>query len=201
MAPPSFKELARIAQREAEERQQESKAAELQQQMATQLELGRCTVVPLPNVATRPFRTELTVEQNSLFVAAAHSGDYFVREALVRHPLSGEEVIRRLTVGRVHATDRGRGVLRQAHQDAFYKVLELWGQQGYPVADVRGKPYGTLKVSAYELVTAIFASDNARSYRRTQELLSDLAGIPIVLENVYTWQGQQDREHSRFSPR
>ena len=193
-SPKTIEEQVLAMQRELELDEDGRKVAERQQERNTQLVLGRCNVVPLPKVATRPFRTELTVEQNSLFVSNAFSGESFTRETVIPHPDSGEDVIRRMTVGRVHATARARGVLRQSHQDAFYKVLELWGQDGYPVVEIEGKAHGTLKVSAYELVKAIFASDNVRSYRRTQELLRDLASIPIVLENVYTWQGLRDWE-------
>lgn len=169
--------------------------AERETARVVQIEKGQCNVIPLPRVATRPFRTELTIEQNSLFVANTYKGESFVRESSVTHPESGEEVIRRMTVGKVHATDRERGVLRQIHQDVFYKVLELWGRQGYQVGKLRNKVYGTIRVSAYELVTAVFSGgDSAKGYRRTRELLRDLTAIPVVLENVYTWQGLKDRE-------
>ncbi len=176
-------------QRELDFNTEGAKREQIAKARAEQLDEGRCTVVPLPRVPTRPFRTELTIEQNSLFVANNFQGESFVREARAKDPATGEEVLRRMTVGKLHATDRARGVLKQIHQDVFYKVLELWGQQGYPVGKVRGRAYGTLRVSAYKLV-----DDNARAYRRTRELLRDLAAIPIVLENVYTWQGLKDRE-------
>lgn len=146
-------------------------------------------------VPTRPFRAELTVEQNSIFVANNYQGEHFIRETTVKDPITGEDVVRRMSVGKVHAKDRTRGVLRQIHQDCFYKVLELWGQQGYGLGVIRGKRYGVVRTSLYELVNAVFGpTDNARSYRRTRELLRDLQSIPIVLENVFTWAGLKDRE-------
>ena len=51
-----------------------------------QVVVGRCNVRPLPVVATQPFRTELTVEQNSLFVANGYKDEFFVREWEVKHP-------------------------------------------------------------------------------------------------------------------
>jgi hypothetical protein len=159
-----------------------------------QLELGRLNLVPLPRLFTRPFRTELTVEQNSLFVSNNYKGDDFVREEEVLQPESGEVMIRRMMVGFV-AKEGGHGVLRQSHQDVFYKVLEMWGQQGYKLAKgANGKVYGSLDIVARDLVEAVFASANVRSYERTQKLLHELQTVPIVLENVYTWQGQLDRE-------
>lgn len=183
-------------ERSVESEQHLSRIDQLDQQRDRQVADGRCNVVPLPQVATRPFRTELTVEQNSLFVSNSFKGDHFKRESTVTNPDSGEEVIRRMTVGKVHEKEkRGRGVLTQMHQDVFYKILQLWGDRGYPLGEIESKTYGVLKVSAYELVTSLRSGDdNARGYRRVQELVQDLTSIPVVLENVYTWQGLSDRE-------
>jgi hypothetical protein len=147
-----------------------------------------------PRLSTRPFRTELTIEQNSLFVANRYQGNFFVRESPAEHPITGETVISRMTVGKGDPTDRARGVLRQVHQDAYYKVLALWGSQGYALGKLRGKYYGLVQCSAYELVKAIGGDDSSKKYRRTKGLLRDLAAIPIVLEQVYTEQGKTNRE-------
>ena len=160
-----------------------------------QVAAGRCNVRPFPTVATQPFRSELTIEQNSLFVANAFRGEFFTREWGVKHPESGEPVMRRVTLGRTSAKGRIRGVLRQIHQDVFYQLLQRWDNQGYPVIGTHpGKTYGSFSLSAYELVMALRNSHNAREYQRVQDLLRDLASIPIVLENSYTWQGLRDRE-------
>jgi len=186
----------RSFQAEAESQQaaqQEQAAAEREQTCSKQIELGYCNVTPLPKVATQPFRSELTIENHSLFVANHYKEDFFVRQWLVKHPESGEEVIRRLTVGKTNEEDRARGVLTQTHQDMFYKLLKLWGDRGYRLGTWDGKTYGSFTMSAYELVHALRGSDGVRHYRRVQILLQDLTSIPVVLENVYTWQGLQDR--------
>lgn len=172
----------------------QDRRAQRRAQRGEQIEEGRCNVVPLPRVATQPFRTELTVEQNSLFVSNSYKGDHFERELTVTNPDSEEKVLRRLVVGKVDDNDRGRGVLTQYHQDVFYKVLQLWGGRGYQIGEVNGRPYGQLTISSYELVVAIRGNDGAAHYKRVRRLLQDLMAIPVTLENVYTWQGLQDRE-------
>ena len=171
------------------------KQAALAKERMEQVAAGRCNIRPFPTLATQPFRSELTIEQNSLFVSNGFRDDFFSREWMVKHPSSGEPVTRRVSVGKVNETDRGRGVLTQTHQDVFYQLLQLWDKQGYPVIGERqDEVYGYFTISAYKLVTTLRNSDNAREYRRVQVLLQDLASIPIVLENTYTWQGLVDRE-------
>jgi len=163
---------------------------------AAQLKLD---LIPLPRQSSRPFRTELTVEQNSLFVSNNYRGQSFVREEVGVHPETGRQILRRMTVGQTHADDRPRGVLRQQHQDAYFKLLELWGNSGYPLGAVRGKRYGIIRASAYEIVTKIYGGfDNVRAYRRTRELLRDLQAIPIVLENVYS-HGRNLKDREEFT--
>ncbi|MDB4987728.1 MAG: hypothetical protein JWN04_2906 [Myxococcaceae bacterium] len=143
-----------------------------------------------PQVSTRPFRSELTLERASLFVADSYKGDFFEREVVVRDALTGEPMVTRLIVGKVHAQDRGRGVLRVSHRNVLYKLFELWGQLGYPVEYADGAQVGLIRMSAYQLVSSLFpGDDSARAYRRTQELLQDLQGIPIFFDNVASWQG------------
>lgn len=178
---------------ELREAELEREAREAERQL--QLRLGRVNVVPLPRVATQPFRTELTVERNSLFVASTFKGDHFVRESVVKHPESGEEVIRRVTVGKTGEKGKARGVLTQAHQDVFYVLLQIWGEAGNPVVEISGSPHGVVSASGYELVTRVCAGDDSsKAYQRTRDLVRDLAAVPVLLENHYTWQGLVDRE-------
>lgn len=160
-----------------------------------QLQRGRVNVVPLPRVATQPFRTELTVERNSLFVSSTFKGDHFVRESMVKHPESGEDVLRRVTVGKTGKRGKARGVLTQAHQDVFYQLLRFWGDQGSPLVEIEGAPHGIVTLSGYELVTSVSGGDDsAKAYQRVRDLVRDLSAIPVLLENHYTWQDLVDRE-------
>ena len=169
--------------------------AERESARREQVDKGHVNVVPLPRLATQPFRTELTVERNSLFVSSTYKGDYFVRESLAHHPDSNEPVVRRVTVGRTGRRGRARGVLTQAHQDAFYQLLRFWGDCGNPVAEVDGAPHGIITVSGYELVTSLCGGDDSsKAYQRVRDLVRDLSAIPVLLENEYSWQKVCDRE-------
>jgi len=49
---------------------------------------------------------------------------------------------------------------------------------------------GVLKVTQYELVMALVGDDSAKAYARVGRLLADLAGIPILRSQYYTWQNK-----------
>lgn len=186
-----FEELRKQAEAEAE--------AEVTRAREEQIHAGRCNVRPLPAVATRPFRSELTLEKNTIFVSNQHQGDWHQYEHQINHPDSDEPVIRRVTVGKENPKDRGRGVLTQVHQDVFYKLLGLWSELGYPLLSPQEKgrkSYGVINATRYRIVTTIRGAENDRleDYQRVQQILRDLAATPVVLENVYTWQGFQERE-------
>lgn len=194
----NFDEIAqrRIAQLDAKAQNEQLERQKKQaKEREEQITIGRCTIKPLPNVATQPFRSELSVEHNSIFVSNSFKGDSFERTWEAKHPESGEVVLRRLLVGKVNETDRSRGVLKQSHQDAFYRLLDVWAKQGYQLLPGKdGNVYGQISATAYEIVTAICADDSEKEYQRAQQLLQDMASVPIVLENSYTWQGLVDRD-------
>lgn len=180
----------RMDAREAEEAK-----AKREKDRTEQIDLGFCNVIPFPKrVVTQPFRSELTIEKHSIFVSNQHKGEFFVREWSTQHPQSEERIEHRLTVGRTDKGERSWGVLTQVHQDVFYKLLKLWGDQNYPlVGNKPGQTYGSIAVTAYELVMLLRGSNSVREYRRVRTLLQELVSIPVVIENAYTWQGLQDR--------
>lgn len=182
-----------VAQEEAE--REASAAAEVQEQK----DALRCRLILLPNVPSQPFRAELTIEQNNIFTADA-TRMFIVRERQIDHPVTGEKVIRRVTVGKAGDKDRGRGVLTPAHQFVFHSLLKLWGQgeQAHRLAEEEGKHYASLTMSAYAMVTSIWGSDKSEHYQQLKTLLFDLSAVPITLENVYTAQGLTDRVHFKL---
>jgi hypothetical protein len=188
---------ARAAEDAARSAERERFEAALREQRAA----GRANLIPLPQIATHPLRSEITTEQANLFVSNRYKGDWFTYEQTVKHPDSDERVIRRRTIGKVTPTDRPRGVLRQVHGDVWRRLLEIWGEQithqgerGYALGDnPKGVQLGHISLSAYELVTRLRGNDSEKHYNRVKELVRDLSSIPIVLENFYTWQGYQDR--------
>jgi hypothetical protein len=177
---------------------EERDRAEATERREAQLKEGHCKVVPHPKVATQPFRSDLTIEQNSLFVSNQYKEEFFVRETTVPHPESGEPVVRRLTVGKFSKRGKARGVLKQTHQDFFYRLLKLWADRGYELGtNIKGKRRGAFTMTVYDFVKALRGDDAGHHYERVQELLGDLESIPIILENGYTWQGLTDR--TRFT--
>lgn len=176
------------AQRKEAQRQEEAMQAEL----ARQVEDGRCNIVPMPNVATRPFRTELYTESMPLFVSNSYKGESWTYERLLKHPATGEPILDQILVGRTGSQGKERGVLRQAHQECWYRLLKLWDEQGYALETAKGDTMGVLKLSQYQLVMAITGEDSSKAYVRTQELLADLSGIPIRRSQSYEWQGHAD---------
>ena len=190
-----FREQLRVIQGAAEERA----AEERRQLKLEQVAEGRCKVVPHPKVATQPFRTERTVEQHSLFLANRYKGTVYTREWMTPHPSgSGEPVLRRVTIGDPDPRGGGYGVLKQVHQDVFYKLLELWADAGYPVMEHKGKVFGVFSMSAYALVKAVRGDDSAQQYRTLRRLLREMKSIPIALQTIYSWQStvEQPEEFS-----
>lgn len=186
MAEDLTQQLREMEKRIAAEEQSKSET-----EVAEQKADGRANVIPMPRVATQPFRTELTVERHALFVSNGFKGDFWRYERTVTHPESDEPVIQRVTVGKIHDKDRPRGVLTQAHQEVLYTVLKLWDEQGYKLSSIG---QGIIELFPHELVMKLRGSDSAKDYERVRRLLRDLHSIPITIENGYTWQGVRDLE-------
>ncbi len=170
------------------------------QRRAEQLAAGRVALKPLPRIPSRPFRAWLTVEQASLFVSNDFRGDRQTTEQKIVHPDTKQSGVRRVTVGTGVGDKQGSfGVLRQIHQEAYHKLLELWGNAGLPVLASKSNSrvgYGQIVTSGYAIVAAIrggalFADDgnltrpanhSGKDYARVRQLVRDLASIPIVVE-------------------
>ena len=184
--------LQEIADRQQAEQNAQAKAAKKQNRQE-QIEAGACNVVPFPKRTKEPFRSELTIEQSSLFIANRYRKKFFSREWEIKNP-DGEPLLRRLTVGKVHQDDEPRGVLRQVHQDVFYRLLQLWGEHGYGLGTYDEKTYGSFTTTVYRLVTALRNNKSVREYRRVQTLLRDLASIPVVIETINRLSRRKDRQ-------
>jgi hypothetical protein len=149
----------------------------------------------LPALPSRPFRVERTLLQESVFVSSSFKGDSFAREVMTLDPLTGEPVLSRVIVGKKNDDDKGRGLLRQRHQDAMYRLLLVWHRAGYPVArtpkqDGQVRELGVINMTVYELVSILCpGDDSASAYKRADNLLDEMRGVPIRIENVSTWQG------------
>jgi len=181
------------AAREKAQQQEDARREEaVQAELAQQVEEGRCNIVPMPNVATQPFRAELYTESIPLFVSNSFKGESRTYERTLKHPQSGEPIVDRIVVGKVDKRDKERGVLKQEHQECWYKLLKLWDEQGYALETDKAT-MGVLKMSQYELVMALIGDDSAKAYSRASRLLADLSGIPVQRSQSYGWQGKVDR--------
>jgi hypothetical protein len=200
MAPNDLTDPLKTFQAMADKLHAEEKTLaeeEREKKHSEQAQNGSCTIVPFPRkVRTEPFRSELTIEQSSLFVANGYQKKHFTREWAIKTPF-GELVTRRLTVGKNNVDDEPRGVLKQVHQDVFYRLLRLWGELGYKLGTMEGKTYGSVTTSAYHLVTALRGDDSAGEYRRVQNLLQDITSIPIVLETEQP--NSKERNRKQFT--
>lgn len=195
MTSNEFEDLAEQsedARRAAQSREDSIRKAAEKVERAKQIEEGRCNIVPMPNVATRPFRSELYTESMPLFVANSFKEESRSYERKLKHPETGEPIIDRVVVGKTGKKDRERGVLKQEHQEAWYKLLKLWDEQGYSLKTEKAT-VGVLKVTQYELVMALVGDDSAKAYARVGRLLADLAGIPILRSQHYSWQNKTDK--------
>lgn len=188
-APPTFEEeMEALAKRALAQERAEKRSA--------QLAAGRCGLPIIANGSARPFYSELSLERHLLFVVNSYKEDFRILRQEVRDPTTGEPVEQVVLIGKTSEEDeRSYGVLKEVHQDVWYRLLWLWNKQDSPIT-AEGKP--CIETSAYELVRLLRGDDSEHHYRRAKELIHQLASIPIVLRNVYTWQGLRDVEHFRL---
>ncbi len=140
-------------------------------------------IIPFPKRAiTRPFRTELYSETLPLFVVNSFREKSWEwrRETILEN---GDIADDRLIVGKASDSDEPRGVLKQVHQDIWYRLLKLWDEQDYPLTP-DGK-WGYIETTAYELVTTLRGNNSAKHYARVRELLYDLRTTPIIRQRYY----------------
>ncbi len=167
-----------------------------EQSVIQQKQEGRCSILPMPNVATQPFRTELYTDGLPLFVVDTYRGGSRLFEWELTHPESGEPVVDRVLIGSTFDDPTERGMLHQEHQEIWFHLLKIWNDCKYPVITngEDGDAYGQIRISAGELVRLLRHNDrSARKYQRIRKLLRDLAQVPICREQHYKWQDTSDR--------
>jgi hypothetical protein len=199
----------KIKKREEEEEEQRRK------EMDDQKKDGRCNLIPFPKVAAKPFRSELTIESTTLFVVNSFKGHWYTCKREIEDE-NGQKVTQQITVGRLNKRHTPRGVLKQVHQEVFYKLLKMWGddpQNEYRLNRLRKEALrdqkeaerknikrnreeilGSFTTTPYALVKALRSSDSQKDYDRVHALLDDLATIPIVIESL----GKETRSRRYF---
>ncbi len=162
-----------------------------------QIHQRRCQVVPMRQVSSRPFRSEIGIERTPIFVVGSFKDDWREYRRLLRDPGTDEHIEQIVRVGKKHPSDRARGVLKQPHQELFYKLLALWDKAGYPLLipddSSSDLALGYFVTSAFDLVRFVFDGRySGREYARLRTLLGDLCSIPVVLEHHYLRDNSQD---------
>lgn len=150
-------------------------------EVTRQIEAGKCNLIPFPDLESK-IRTDLNIERHSIFASNTFQGDLRIieREYDTR---SGDKVTSRVRVG--DADGVVKGVLKQKHQEAFYKLLEEWAKQGYPVIKDGDECHASIHLSAYELVKIITGDDCGRHYREVLILMKEMASIRVNIKNHY----------------
>lgn len=173
-----------------------AEAAELDDKRAAQLASGRCDLSIIATGTAKPFYAELTLERHMLFVVNSFKDDFRILRQQIQDPVTHEPIEQVVLIGKTSEDDeRSYGVLKEVHQDVWYRLLWLWNKQGSPIT-AEGKPY--VESSAYEIVRLLRGDDSEHHYRRARELIHQIASIPIVFKNVYTWLGMRDVEQFRL---
>lgn len=164
-----------------------------------QVRNGSCNLVPFPrDLPTVPFRTELFSESLPIFVSNSYRGESWEWERSTNLPETNEPVVDRVIVGRVTSKGKQRGVLRQCHQDIWYRLLQIWDEQEYRVVEAATSPtadklaMGVIEISAYALVMRLRGNRSKARYDRVKELLADLASIPVTRRRDYITRGSMD---------
>ncbi|MCA9508563.1 MAG: hypothetical protein KC505_09095 [Myxococcales bacterium] len=143
---------------------------------------GRCDLMPFP-LKENKVRSDLTVERHAIFAANTFKGDFRTYERTIKDHQTNDEVILRIEVGDQQI--KGLGVLKQKHQEVFYKLSQLWGLQNYKIKENSNTLLGSLELSRYELVQAIRNTDGGTHYKSVLQLLKEMSTIRINIKKLY----------------
>lgn len=159
----------------------------MQEETLRQKQEGRCELVPFP-LEEHKVRSDLTIEQHAIFAANTYKGNYRVFTRTFRPSPSSDPVTVTIEVGDKY--DRIPGVLKQKHQEAFYKLSQIWSEQEYCLDSQSHKDLslGAIKISAYELVCLLRTNDSGQNYKSVLQLLQDMSNIRVKItrENLKT---------------
>lgn len=146
-----------------------------------QINEGRCNLIPFP-VKENKVRSELTIERHSLFAANTFKDDFRAYERKIKDPQTSEDHIFKVEIG--DRTGQIRGVLKQKHQEAFYKLSQIWSEQNYHIEQDEKFLVGSLEISVYELVQKLRGDDAGHHYQTTMQLLKEMSSIRINIKKI-----------------
>lgn len=161
-------------------RQKEDKVALAE--MEVQINEGRCNLIPFPKKDNKT-RSDLVVERHSLFAANTFKGDFRSHERKIKDLETGETLTLRVEIG--DQTGQVRGILKQKHQEAFYKLSQVWSRQNYQIdEDEKKNIKGSMSLSVYDLVQLLRGNDGGRNYKDVFRLLNEMATIRINIKKI-----------------
>ncbi len=169
----------RIEKNQAKQKEEEQALAEINAQKAE----GKCNLIPFP-IKENKVRSDLSVERHAIFAANTFKGDFRIYERSLKDPQTGADFILRIKIGNQHI--KGLGVLKQKHQEVFYKLSQLWALQNYQIEEDEKNFFGSLELSIYELVQAIRKDDAGHHYQSVMRLLNEMGAIRINIRKIYT---------------
>lgn len=160
------------------------KNLEIENEIQRQKIQGKCNLIPFP-VKENKVRSDLTVERYAIFAANTFKGDFRLYERKIKDPQTGENIIFRIEVG--DKIGQVRGVLKQKHQETFYKLVQLWAEQNYSIIpdDSEKFLYGSFELSVYELVKKIRNDDAGHHYQSVMRLLKEMSTIRVCIKKIY----------------
>jgi len=160
-----------------EKKKNEEILAEIQAQKNT----GHCALIPFP-LKENKVRSELTIERHALFAANTFKGDFRKYERKVRNPHTGEHFLLRVEIG--DSDGGGRGVLKQRHQEAFYKLSQIWSEQEYRIEEDKRSAFGSIELSVYDLVHRLKGDDSGQNYKKALQLLKEMSSIRVNIKRI-----------------
>ena len=187
------KQVKRLVEidRQKEHEEHKQRAQKEQEKEQRQMRLGFCDMLKSP--APGHIKIDLAINKNAIFVVNSFAEDWRECTRNIKTP-DGGTITQKITVGRVQGDARGRGVLKQKHEQVMYGLFDLWARTGAKLAVVNGSTRGCITTSAHRLIACIYARDNADAYKHIRSTLRDLASIPITIKNAYTRHGVRELE-------
>lgn len=168
----------RLKEKIAKEKEDKSSLIEIE----AQKNAGKCHLIPFP-ISENKVRSELTIERHALFAANTFKGDFRIYERNIKDHQTGKSFILRVEVG--DRTSQVRGVLKQKHQEAFYKLSQLWEQQEYQlVEEDKSFLFGSIELSVYDLVQRLRGDDAGQNYKKVFQLLKEMASIRVNIKKI-----------------
>lgn len=177
----------RIDKKSAQKKQQESILPEIEEQKRD----GKCNLIPFP-IKDNKVRSDLTIERHAIFAANTFKGDFRCYERKLKDLQTGENFILRIEVG--DREIQGLGVLKQKHQEAFYKLSQIWSQQDYQLTEKKSYIHGSIELSVYDLVQKLRGDDAGQNYKKVIQLLKEMSLIRINICRINTEENTCDVE-------